>query len=150
SEWCPPLAVTAPDTPSGHPQSETSRPSVASIHRRGVRARCRRSACYQSRSVPGENFVRCVLPPSAWPAPRRLQRPVVRVSQSSQISFLWIIDQECCANAACHDVIEGAGMASCPKNIKGGAALSRAKSADSLAVLASLTEKSSPASLPRA
>ena len=55
--------------------------------------RCRRSACHQSTSAPGESYVRCVLPPSAGPAPRRLERPVLRVSQSSQISFLWTIDQ---------------------------------------------------------
>src|SRR4029077_241897 len=103
-----------PDTPSGHPQSETSRAAVASFHRRGERAGCRRSACHQSTSAPGESYVRCVLPPSAGPAPRRLKRPVVRVSQSSRISFLWTIDQvpayraqwACCASR--HDSIEGA------------------------------------------
>src|SRR4029077_10208146 len=80
-----------PDTPSGHPQSETSRAAVASFHRRGERAGCRRSACHQSMSAPGESYVRCGLPPSAEPAPRRLERLVVQVSQSSRISFLWTI-----------------------------------------------------------
>src|ERR1700721_2296284 len=48
-----------------------------------------RPSCPQSAAPPGERYGRCVLPPSAGPAPRRLKRPVVRVSQSSRISFLW-------------------------------------------------------------